>query len=104
MGYFKNQYDTVERTEHECCDRLHLCLYIAYSQWEVDVKGRKMGDFLTVGCSWLRKTWFQKWFLLSVAVMIWLLVGTFKKKELNIEKCVKLNGTHCSQTFTHQVI
>jgi hypothetical protein len=68
------------------------------------VEGGKMGDFLTVGYSWLCKTWFQKWLLLSVAVVIWLLVGTFKKRELNVEKCVKLNGTHCWQTFTHQVI
>jgi hypothetical protein len=104
IGNLKNQYDMGERTEHECCDRLHLCLYIAYSQWEVDVEGRKMGDFLTVGYSWLWKTYFQKWFLLSIAVVIWLLVGTFKENETNVEKCVKLNGTHCSQTFTHQVI
>jgi len=41
---------------------------------------------------------------LSVAVVIWLLIGTFREKEMNVEKCVKLNGTHCSQTFTHQVI
>lgn len=32
IGYRKNQYDMGERTEHECYDRLHLCLYIACSQ------------------------------------------------------------------------
>ena len=31
-------------------------------------------------------------------------VGTFEEKEMNVEKCVKLNGTHCSWTSTHQVI
>jgi len=36
--------------------------------------------------------------------VIWLLVGTFKEKEMNVKKCVNLNGAHCSQMFTHQVI
>lgn len=32
------------------------------------------------------------------------IIGTFKEKEMQLVKCVKLDGTHCLHIFTHQVI